>query len=182
VIITIIVVFAILIFPIFISLDGAFILSDKKIHYKIKIFKIFNLFYGYVEKDAGGIIIHISKRKAIYIPYSSMFDMSKKFKPLRDYHLIKFNSLLEVGGEKVFYSLCFSFVYNYIDNIISWFFYHKKPYFKFDNRVLLYENEQKFNYFLQATVVFNILMVVISFIKILVEKIIYAISIKTRQN
>jgi len=107
----------------------------------------------------------------------------KKFKPLKDYHFIKFNSILELGGKNdLINAISAGFIHNYIFNYLEWFFYHKKPYVDLKYKTIIIKDTNKLNYYCNLTVIFNLLMVVISLIKILMEKIIYAIRNKARQN
>ena len=50
------------------------------------------------------------------------------------------------------------------------------------NQPTLDEDENVFNVYLNACIVFNLLMIILSFIKIFLEKIIYAISSRKQQN
>ena len=178
----IILIFSILIFTIFIYIDIKFDKDYGKIQYKIKVFFI-KILYGYIEKASDGIIIHLNRRKAVLIYYKNLFGMKEKVKPLKDYHLIKFYSELNIGVRDNFLlSFEIGYFYNFISEIISWITYHKKPYFKLSNYVNVYENKNIFKYECDSTVVFNLLMVTISLIKILVGKIYYAIRNRLQQN
>ena len=128
-------------------------------------------------------MIHFSKKQAIIIPYKNLFGMRKTIKPLRDYHFIKLKSLVEIGDvEHVFLPITIGFIINYFNSIIDWLLLNQKPYLDIDNKVCVYEGESVFNIYINAVVVFNLLMIIISMLKILVGKIIYAIRIKKQQN
>jgi len=173
---------AILIFPIFINFDLCFIKDNKKLYYKLSLFGI-KVLRGYVELIKEGVVIHLNKYRAIIIPYKKLFGIRKKFKPLKDYHFIKFNSILELGGKNdLINAISAGFIHNYIFNYLEWFFYHKKPYVDLKYKTIIIKDTNKLNYYCNLTVIFNLLMVVISLIKILMEKIIYAIRNKARQN
>lgn len=180
--IPIIVTFCILIFPILLSVDIAFILEKQKLFYTIKIFGV-KIIRGYVELIKEGVVIHLTRLKAIIIPYSNVLTMRSKVKPLKDYHFLKFKSILEIGEfDSLIKSIFISFALRYCSEQINWYLHCKKPYFKYDDRIIIYEEKNKLNYYLNADVVFNMLMVVISLIKIIVEKIFYAIKNRAQQN
>ena len=179
----VIVIFCVIIFPIFINFDIYFNLDYKKLYYKISLFGFVKVISSYVEINDQGILIHLTKRKAILIPFYNLLDMKQKVKPIKDYHLIKFYSLLELGNKTdAVLALNICFLYNYFSNFIEWYFYHKKPYFKLINNSLFYEDKSVLNISIDATITFNLLMIFISIIKILVEKIFYANRNKTEQN
>ena len=166
----------IIIFPIFINIKINFDSSIKKIYF-IKIL------YGYIEKDTEGIIIHLNKRKAILIFYKDLFSMKDKAKPLKDYHLINFCSEISVGiNNDIVKALELGYIYNYIMFYIRWLTFNKKPYFNLDTKVNIYEEKNLFIYKCKSTVLLNLLMIIISLIKIFVEKIYYAIRNRLQQN
>ena len=182
VLIVTVIISIIIIFPIFINIKINFDSSIKKIYYEIKIFFI-KILYGYIEKDTEGIIIHLNKRKAILIFYKDLFTMKDKAKPLKDYHLINFSSEISVGIKNdVIKALELGYLYNYIMFYIKWLTFNKKPYFNLDTKVNIYEEKNLFIYKCNSTVLLNLLMIIISLIKIFVEKIYYAIRNRLQQN
>ena len=127
-------------------------------------------------------LIKIGKKKKIFIEFFNFFGLKQKIKPLKDYHFIKISSLFEFGRTKNSVSagtICF--IYNYILQIVNWYFYHKKPYLSLNNKTIFYENENVLKISVYATLVFNFLMVTISILKIILEKILYAIRRKKRK-
>lgn len=173
--------FILLTFPLFVKFDVCYIKTKNKMFYKISLFNVIKILKGYVELIKEGIVIHLTKRKAIIIPYKNIVGIRKKFKPLKDYHFIKLNSILEIGfKDDLVNSFFVGNVNNFIFEFVNWFFYHKKPYVNLKNKTLLFENDKRLNYFLELTVVFNMLMILVSGIKILMEKILYVFRNKAR--
>ncbi len=171
-----IIIFTVLIFPIFFNIDIKYNKADKKVFYRINIFKI-TILNGYVELIKEGIAIHLTKRKAIIIPFNKMFEMRNKVKPLKDYHIIKLKLNIKFGiEESMIVPIALSFLSNYVLQVVKWFLFNKKPYVKLLTNFSVYENDDVLDLVTNATVVFNLLMVVISFIKIGVEKIYYAVQ------
>ena len=182
VIAVIIISFICIIFPIFLNINLFFSKNLKKLFFSLSIFKIIK-FGGYVEKIKEGFAIHFSEKSAIIVPYKSLFGMGKTIKPLQDYHFIKLKTLLEIGDkEQVLLPMTIGFLINYFNMFLDWFLFNRKPYLDLDNKVSVYEGEDVFNVYLNVLVVFNLLMVLISILKILVGKIIYAIGSKKQQN
>lgn len=172
----IIIAVILLIFPIFISGQFYFNKNEIKIYYKIKLFKFIKIIYGYAELLDDGIILHLTKNRAVLLPYSNIFEIRKKVEPLKDYHLITASLTTNLGSEDVFIPSSAAFIVNYLYNYLKWFLHHKKPYFKFDNSVNVYVGASIFEVKFGGVVVFNLLMVVLSLIKILVGKVLYAIA------
>ena len=179
----VILTYILLIFPIFIRIDVAFTKDAKKILYKIRLFNLFVLFYGYVEKVNEGIAIHLSKRKAIIITNDKIFDVKNKIKPLKDYHVIRLFMQIDLGNkESILTSLSTAWSINFVTKYVEWFLENSKPYVKFNSAINVYEEKDLFCVKINATFVFNLLMVTISLIKILLEKTFYAIKYRKQQN
>lgn len=178
----IIITYFLLIFPIFITGDLIINKNKNEISYTIKIFWVIKLLYGYFELDKEGIIIHLNKKKAILIRYDSLLSVRKKFKPLKDYHLLKFNSTLDFGARENYLSIQTATFYSLMGQILGDNLKIFKPYFETNNTINIYEDSNELNFRCNAELVFNLLMVIISVIKIIVEKIIYAIKSRTQQN
>ena len=173
--IAIIVFFTILIFPIFIKLWFNFSLSEKKLFFTITLFGFIKIFSGYAERIKEGFAVHISKKKAIIIEYKSLLSVRKKVKPLNDYHFIKLQTVVEVGSSNSnMLPFIVSNVAGFLDDISCWVFYNLKPYLDLDNKIFVFEGEDRLEVFCKLDVVFNLLMVVISLIKMFTEKLIYA--------
>ncbi len=178
----VIITFSVLIFPIF--LNGKLSLSkeNKELKYSVKIFWLFKVLYGYFELDKEGIIIHLNKRKAILIEYNRLLSIRKKFKPLKDYHLLRFNSTLNIGISENELIIDITTFYSIITEILGEYFRFNKPYFKIQNTMNIYEGANMLNLYFSAELVLNLLMVIISAFKIFMEKFIYAIKSRTQQN
>lgn len=172
-----------IIFPLFLNIYVYFSINEKKLYISINLYKIIKIFGGYCELIKEGIVIHLTKNKAIIIPISTIFKLKNKVKPLKDYHIIKWNSKIELGREnKVLSSISIAFIINYIYNFIEWVMLNRKPYVKIENKINIYESQNTFKLYFSCAVVLNMLMIILSIIKILVEKFIYAISNRKQQN
>lgn len=175
----VVLIFVGLIFPFYASFNVYYSLDLKKVCFGIYLFGFIKLVGGYIEKVKDGVAIHVSENKAYIITYKNLFNMGKKVKPLRDYHLINFNTIIEFGMENgIIYSSTTAFVLNYINSLMRWLLTNVKPHVNIDNKINIYEAEDKFNFFCRAGLLLNLLMLTLSFIKILVGKIYYAIANK----
>ncbi len=158
-------------------------MQENKLFYYINLFGIINLLKGYVERKKEGFAIHLTKRKAIIIKYSQIFSFRKKIKPLKDYHFIRFYTDVQIGNkDSAVYPFTISFLLDTLHKYLSWFFYQDKPQLKTKTNVFLVEGEQKLEVFIKVTVALNLLMVLISVIKIIMEKLIYANKNRKQQN
>ncbi len=172
----------ILIFPIFLNIEIFFNSEFKKLFFAIKLFGI-KCIGGYVEKVFDGFTIHITKNFAVIIPFKNLLSMRTKVKPLRDYHFIKFNTSVDLGTNKnLLLGFSFGFILNYIYNISHWLAFNIKPYLNCKNNINIFEDKQLFNFSIDSTILLNLLMIILSIIKIIMEKIFYAFRHKKQQN
>lgn len=178
---TVLIVISVLIFPLFLSINLIYSKDENKLFFCIYLFGILRIASGYAELLKDCIAVHVSEKKAFLIFYGKLLNLNKSIKPLKDYHFIKFTSLIEIGGENLLIPKAASFIYNYVWGFITWFFYNKKPYLKLKNDVNIYENKDILNIFIDTKIVLNLLMIFLSMIKIITEKIINGIS-KRKQN
>ena len=170
------IIFLLLIFPIFLSINLYFNKDELKLFYLIKIFNI-KLIRGYAEVIKEGIIIHLTKNRAILLPFNKVFTLKDKVKPLKDYHVIKSSLVIEIGNiENNFLPLSSAYVLNFINNLISFHLYQRKPYVKTNTICNVFIDKDIFTIKLDSTIVFNLMMIIISLIKICTEKMYYAIA------
>ena len=181
--ILVIALFIFLIFPIYLNGYFYFSLDVKKLFFSIKIFKVIKILSGYAELKNDGVFIHLTRKKAIFIPYSNITSMNKKVKPLKDYHIIKWELEADLGFDaNTLLALETAFIVNYITSFINWITSNMKPYLIIKNNVNVYEAQNVFRMYFYGTVLLNLLMIILSLIKIVLEKIIYALSARKQQN
>ncbi len=179
----IVTIYIVLIFPIFLSINLEYSQNIKLLRYQIKLFGLLSIFGGYVELVEDGIVIHLSKRKAVLIFYKDLVSMRKKFEPLKDYHIFKLKTdvyigLLDYEAEKINFATLYTIFFNIIGQYASQY----KSYVTLNNNIYLFEKDNFVKFIINTTFVFNILMIIISIIKIILEKIIYAIKIRSQPN
>lgn len=147
--------------------------------FKLYLFNFIRVIKGYAEKIEEGFAFHITTKKAIIIPYKNILGMRKKIKPIQDYHIIKLNLEINYSNyENNFNAIIISNIFQIINNNVLRILCYNKPYLNINNTINIYENEEKNLFYIKCsfTIIFNILMLLISIIKILMEKFIYAIK------
>lgn len=165
----------ILMFPIFLNFDFLIKNNLKRLWFGLHAYGFIKLAGGYAERIREGFAIHFAKKHAFILKSEDVFGAGKKVKPLKDYHFIRLYSLVELGSEvEDEKPIIGGFLLNYIGAMISRHFGIMKPYLKMRNDVNVYMGEKVFNVYFSGTVVFNLLMVFLSLIKICTEKIAYA--------
>lgn len=168
-----IIIFSILIFPLFLNIDVYFSHSAKKLFFGLDLFGFIKFLSGYAQLANDGIVLHLSDKKAVIIFYKNITVMGKSVKPLRDYHIIKTDLNIEIGSENSFLAAtAAAYTIKFFSDIFGFHVYNAKPYVRFNDNIKVYEKDM-FNIYAEFTVLFNTLMIIISLIKILTEKIFY---------
>ena len=112
-----------------------------------------------------------------------MLGLGKKIKPLRDYHIVKVNSFLNLGCYDNAILITFSaFILSFVNNVVFEIIHQLKPYVNVKNDICIFEKKEVFELYADFLILFNLLMVVISFIKIILGRIYYAITSRKQQN
>ena len=160
------VIFIILFFPIFINFDVFCEPKKNKFAFNSTLFGFIKILKGKIKLTNEGIIFIFSNKKQKVIFYNKLFNFRNKVKTIKDFHLVSFNSLIEVNYEKNDLSaLSACFIYSFILREIKWFFYHKKPYLNLDNKITYLNEKNALKVSIYATALVNIFIVLINIIK-----------------
>ncbi len=91
-----------LFFPIYLETDAHYDMNRRKLAFAVYAYKILPIFGGYLATYTGGLAVHISKKKAILIPYSKVNNERKKFSFFKTFRLKSFILTTESGAEYLF--------------------------------------------------------------------------------
>ncbi len=92
-------VLAILFFPIYVETNAHYDVHRRKFAFAVYAYKKILVIGGYVATYSGGLALHISKKKAILLPYSQMNSQRKKFSFVKTFRLKSFILTTETGAE-----------------------------------------------------------------------------------
>lgn len=167
--------FAILIFPIYLNIKVFYNKKIKKIFLRVDIFRIIKLVGGYYSFYKDGVAFHIRENKALLFPYNNSLELKNKVKPLKDYHVKKIVFRIDVGTKnQEDLSMLLLYIYVWHNSIVKSVLYNVKPYVEYKNNLNIFEGCDRLNTFIEFTTIFNLLMIILSLIKIFLEKTIYA--------
>lgn len=170
-----------LIFPIFLNIDFGVRREYKRLFFRLKFFGFIPFIKGYIEIRGSEIFIFLGKKKVIIFPIKSVTGVKKKMKPLQEYHIYKANFITEFGLEdNLITSYEIAFLLNYFSSTVFNIITARKPYINLKSNFFIEENAC-LNLYAKFTVVFNLFMIILSIIKIIMEKLIYAIR-KSKQS
>lgn len=167
--ISIIIIF--FIFPIFLTTYVYFDTSKMHTYFCLKIFSKIKILSGYIQFIKDGIAIHLTEKKAIIIPYLIKFDLQKTYKLAKEYNVTSFCSIIEYGNFDLIKNTKVAIVHNSINNLICPIIHDRKQYLKIKNDLVLYNTNTKPKITIKFVLLFNLVSIISTLIKIILEKI-----------
>ena len=175
-------------FPLYVRAEAHLDVKENKCWFFVGLYRHIKIFGGYGQLGKDGIALHISKKKAIFIPYNKMGDTRKKFEITQGFQLLNFHQVIETGGAETMYAIMLGAAFNAISGSFFSVLRTKHPYLSLKNNLLL-THRAELKITLQSEVVFNGLVLAVALTKKLLEVIINWIrtkksiaSLKRRQN
>ena len=169
--------FLIIIFPILLSGKVIFCGENKTIYLNIMIFGVKIFRCRFVFANSG--IIRITGRKSKLMPYKNLVKIKSGIKVLKDYHFISLKTKMELGSSKnlIPILLC-GFLFYCATQFCCEIAMANKPYVSVGSDVNVSECNQ-FKFDVEAKIIFNLLMILLSVIKTIWGKIVNG---KKQQN
>lgn len=88
--------------PIFFETDAHYDMNRKKFTFTIYLYCFIKIIGGYIATYPGGLALHVSRKKAILVPYVDMYEKRKKFSFLKTCRLRSLLLTTETGVEYLF--------------------------------------------------------------------------------
>ncbi len=140
--------------PIFLWLDAYVDIPKNRAWFSLSAYRYLKLFGGYGQLDREGIAVHLTKKKAVFIPFDKMADTRKKFEITKGFQLWRFCQTVETGGADAVYGI---FIAAFLQSLGGGTFAYlrtKHPFLTLKNDTLLAENAcLKFS--IETATVFN---------------------------
>ena len=96
---------ALLFLPIYIHSDLYYDVNGRKCAFSVTAYRFLPIIGGYIATYNGGLAFHISKKKAILLPYNDMKQEQKKISVLRTFRLKTLAINIETGAEYFLYTM-----------------------------------------------------------------------------
>ncbi len=96
------IVLAILFFPIYLEGNAHYDMNRRKLAFSVYAYKILPVFGGYIATYEGGLALHLSKKKAVILPYLKMNSERKRFSVLKSFRWKRLLLTTETGAEYLF--------------------------------------------------------------------------------
>lgn len=154
--------------PVFATLETYIAPTENRAWFSLGAYGIFKVFGGYAQLNRDGIAVHLTKKKAIFLPFAKMSDTKKMFEVTQGFQLWKFHQVIEMGKVTSPYSVLTASALQSLSGSIFSYLQTRYPFLSLKNSVLLRE-ENCLKITLKASVVFNGLVIAIAITKKLLE-------------
>lgn len=158
-------------FPVFVYADGYLDVRENKAWFSLSLFKYFKVFGGYGQLDREGIALHLTKKKAIFMPFDQMADTRKYFEITEGFQLYRFHIVVETGGAESPYGVLLASALQSIGGASFAVLRTRHPFLSLKNGTLLTE-KPCLKVSLHTVTVFNGLVVSMAITKKILEAII----------
>ena len=152
--------------PIYIEVAFQYQLRDKKVAFAVYLFRKIKIFGGYFGVYPGGVAVHISKNKAILLPFSDKDGRKKRMSAFRLFKISSLSITTETGAQYLPLIMLF---YAFLKGYYSWQGGKKQEYY---SHVWL-KNKDEFTVTLNATAKATLYMQCCALIHFIKEKIKY---------
>ncbi len=164
-----------LFFPVYLETDVHYDMNRRKLAFTVNAYKLIPLIGGYVATYSGGLAVHVTKRKAILIPYSQLNSERKKFSFVKTFRLKSFLLTTESGAEYLFLTAAAHTA------LRTYFFIQGGKKEKIENNLWLTDGDV-LRLSLSSVIYFNLYIILKNFIKFCKEKMRIICRRKTRKS
>lgn len=153
-----------MLFPVFVDADIYLDARENRGWFSLSLYHFFRVFGGYAQLRGEGIVFHLSKKKAIILPYGEMSNARKKFEITKGFQLMRFHQLLESGGAQDAKSILLAAGLSAVGGAAYAFLKESNAALSFRSRVIFY-NRPCLKASLGVTAVMNGLVITIALTK-----------------
>ena len=87
-------------FPIFLNVNAFVDGKEKKGCFGIYLFRFFKIYGGYATLYKEGIAFHLTKKKAVLLPYKELGNTRKKFEITDGFQVYSYHQIVEIGNRE----------------------------------------------------------------------------------
>ncbi len=158
-------------FPVFVYVDGYVDAAENKAWFALCLYRRLKVFGGYAQLRPDGVAVHLTEKKAVFVPYAEMSDTRKKFEITKGFQLWRLHQVIEVNGAEKLYGVMLAAALTSSVSAAFSVIRTRYPFVSLKNTVLLTE-DRVLKLSLQAATVFNGFILTIAIVKKILEAII----------
>lgn len=173
IIVALIFVAAILLAPVFLNVNLFFDAEKRKCCFSLYILHFIKIYGGYATLNKRGLIFHLTRHKAIFMPFAEILDTRKKFEITRGFRLYAYSHVCEIGSaEDTGIALMACSLIRLATCIGAGYAIHRKHCKSFKGDVVLYPERKCFKISLRLILLFNLFLLLMALAKLILSKIV----------
>ncbi len=157
-----------LLFPVFLYADSYVDITENRAWFSIALYRFLRVFGGYGQLDREGIAVHLTKKKAVFVPYREMTATRKKFEVTKGFQLYVFHQIVETGGAERVYGVMLAALLQAAGGAACSVLQTQHPFLSLRNSTVL-NDEPCLKITTRSVLVFNGLVLIIAFAKKITE-------------
>lgn len=161
----------VLVLPIVLKINIYIDSKSKKAYFSFYLIKVFRLYGGYAALYDEGIVFHLTKNKAVLLPYNEILSARNRFEITKGFAIRSYRQIIEIGGRNhTAAAIMIGALIQMISDGIFSVLHTKYPATDLTTNILLFPEREGVKATLGAVAVFNIAVVLLAGIKIILEK------------
>ena len=160
-----------LLFPIFLTINIYTDLEKKRIWFSLYVLHGIKIYGGYVSMYGEGFAFHLTKNKAVLLPFKELINAPNKFKITRGFSVIAFNYVAELGSELGQNMVLAAALLRIASDLFGVYLISKKQCDAYKGDIYFRLGWNNFKISLRAILAFNVLLLFVAAVKIFLQKI-----------
>ncbi len=160
-----------LFFPIFLRADLFLHPFENKFTFSISLYGHLPILGGYLQIVKGGIAIHLSDTKAVFLPFGQIAATGKKFDFTKGFQLYRLHIITELGGQNSPYGIMGAAFARLIGELLLGRLKGTHPFLDAEHDTLI-ADRPTLKQTIKCTLIFNLLVLIVALTKKLLEALI----------
>ena len=160
-----------MLFPVFLSVNVFADIRARRMYFSFYILRMIKVYGGYATLYDEGIAFHLTKNKAVLLPYREILSSGKKFAITRGFYVFAYSHTLEIGSENVSAAIALSALSQVACGIAAGYVFSSKKCASFKTDLIVYPGEGCCKASARIVLVFNFLILSVAAFKLFLRKI-----------
>ena len=165
-----------LLFPVFLNVNIFVDVHARKMYFSFYVLRLIKIYGGYATLYDEGIAFHLTKNKAVLLPYREIINTRQKFEITRGFYVFAYSHTLEVGTEDASRAVTLSALAQIVSGIVAGYIFSERKCVSFKTDLILYANKKCLKASGRIVLVFNFLILFIAAFKIFLQKVLEKIG------
>ena len=131
-----------LLFPVFLNVNIFVDVHARKMYFSFYVLRLIKIYGGYATLYDEGIAFHLTKNKAVLLPYREIINTRQKFEITRGFYVFAYSHTLEVGTEDASRAVTLSALAQIVSGIVAGYIFSERKCVSFKTDLILYANKR----------------------------------------